>query len=83
MTIWHQIWSLAFAVGIVGNLTASALWAIPALFHLHRKLDRNHAEHMQAINERFRVDNYHGNNRPSNPADSGDWPSNPPSGKMD
>jgi len=29
---------------VVGNLIASALWAAPALVHLHRKLDRQHAE---------------------------------------
>jgi hypothetical protein len=29
---------------VVGNLIASALWAAPALLHLHRKLDRYHAE---------------------------------------
>ena len=28
---------------VVGNLIASAMWATPALIHLHRKLDRNHA----------------------------------------
>jgi len=27
---------------VVGNLIASALWAAPALIHLHRKLDRHH-----------------------------------------
>lgn len=34
---------------VVGNLIASALWATPALLHLHRKIDRNHAEHLAAI----------------------------------
>lgn len=29
---------------VLGNLIASALWAAPALLHLHRKLDANHAE---------------------------------------
>jgi hypothetical protein len=28
-------------VNVVGNLTASALWATPALIHLHRKINRN------------------------------------------
>jgi len=27
---------------VLGNLIASALWAAPALIHLHRKLDRHH-----------------------------------------
>lgn len=31
---------------VVGNLIASAMWAAPALVHLHKKLDAQHAEHM-------------------------------------
>jgi len=31
---------------VVGNLLASALWAIPTFLHLHRKLNRHHQEHM-------------------------------------
>jgi hypothetical protein len=34
---------------VVGNLIASAMWATPALIHLHRKIDRNHAEHLQIL----------------------------------
>lgn len=34
---------------VLGNLMASAIWATPALIHLHRKIDRNHREHMEAI----------------------------------
>lgn len=34
---------------VVGNLIASALWATPALMHLHRKLDRHHKQHLAAI----------------------------------
>jgi hypothetical protein len=34
---------------VVGNLIASAMWATPALIHLHRKIDRHHEEHMNAI----------------------------------
>lgn len=34
---------------VVGNLLASAIWATPALIHLHRKLDRHHREHMEAV----------------------------------
>lgn len=48
-SIWHQIWSMAFLVGVIGNLVASLLWAFPALRHLHKKIDRNHAEHMEHI----------------------------------
>lgn len=47
--IWHNIWSLAFVVGVMGNLVAAILWAFPALVHLHRKLDRHHREHMEAL----------------------------------
>ena len=37
---------------VVGNLIASAIWAAPALLHLHRKIDRNHREHMDALNRK-------------------------------
>ena len=37
---------------VLGNLIASALWATPALIHLHRKLDRHHAEHMRELRKR-------------------------------
>ena len=33
---------------VVGNLIASALWAAPALVHLHVKLNRQHREHLAA-----------------------------------
>jgi hypothetical protein len=33
---------------VLGNLLASALWATPALIHLHRKLDRHHRAIRQA-----------------------------------
>lgn len=29
---------------VLGNLLASAIWATPALIHLHRKIDRHHRE---------------------------------------
>lgn len=29
---------------VVGNLIASALWAVPAFVHLHVKLNRQHRE---------------------------------------
>ena len=31
---------------VLGNLIASALWATPALLHLHRKLNRHHAQRL-------------------------------------
>lgn len=34
---------------VVGNLIASALWAVPALLHLDRKLERHHRAHLAAI----------------------------------
>ena len=33
---------------VVGNLIASAIWAAPALWHLHRKLERHHREQLAA-----------------------------------
>ena len=43
---WNEltplVFSIGFVAGVIGNLVASALWAGPALTHLHRKLDRNH-----------------------------------------
>lgn len=44
-----QVLSIAFVIGILGNLTASLLWAFPVILKLHRKIDKNHAEHMAAI----------------------------------
>jgi len=38
--------SVAFFVGVLGNLTASLLWGLPAFIHLHRKLDRQHRERL-------------------------------------
>jgi hypothetical protein len=34
---------------VLGNLIASALWATPALIHLHRKIDRHHRERLEAL----------------------------------
>ena len=34
---------------VVGNLIASALWAIPAILHLDRLMRRHHKEHMEAV----------------------------------
>jgi hypothetical protein len=44
----HVLWELFYWPGgiVVGNLIASALWAGPALVHLHVKLNRQHAERM-------------------------------------
>lgn len=36
------------------NLLASVIWATPALWHLHRKLDRHHDEHMAAVRPQLR-----------------------------
>lgn len=32
---------------VVGNLIASIMWATPALFHLHKKLNRHHKEMLE------------------------------------
>lgn len=69
---WHQIWAMAFVIGIVGNLVASALWAIPALVHLHRKLDRHHKEHLDAI--RLGRNYIDGTNGPIDPSDRANVP---------
>jgi hypothetical protein len=47
--LWGSVWSLAFLVGVIGNLTAALLWAVPALRKLHKKIDANHAEHMRLL----------------------------------
>ena len=51
MTYWNelhgQIFTIAFAAGILGNLVASLLWAVPAFGHLHRKLNRHHEWHVK------------------------------------
>lgn len=36
---------------VLGNLIASAIWATPALIHLHLKLNRQHKEHMKALGD--------------------------------
>lgn len=42
--IGHILWQMFSWPGgnVLGNLVASALWATPALIHLHRKIDRHH-----------------------------------------
>ena len=49
MEIWRQVATASFIVGVIGNLCASIIWAVPALIHLHRKLDRHHQEHLQIL----------------------------------
>lgn len=51
--IGHILWVLFnWPNGIVvGNLIASAIWAVPALAHLHWRISRNHREHMAAISK--------------------------------
>lgn len=34
---------------VLGNLIASAIWAAPALWHLHAKLNRQHRERMSRL----------------------------------
>ena len=50
------MWSYFFAWytgAVYSNLIASMIWGVPAgtvaLWHLHRKLDRHHREHMAAL----------------------------------
>jgi hypothetical protein len=53
---WPQVLCVAFVIGVLGNLVASAVLGVPALWHLHRKLDRHHAERMaQAAAQHRRV----------------------------
>lgn len=49
MTFWHAVWSQAFLVGVAGNLVASAVWATPTFWQLHRKLDRRHADLLHQV----------------------------------
>jgi hypothetical protein len=50
----HQILSAAFMVGVIGNLVASAVLGVPAFIHLHRKLDRHHAELTKGVTDAVR-----------------------------
>lgn len=43
---WPQVLAVSFLVGVAGNLTASAILGAPALWHLHRKLNRQHRERL-------------------------------------
>jgi len=46
LRLWHEIWSLAFLIGVIGNLVAALLWAVPAIRRIHIKLDRQHKERL-------------------------------------
>jgi hypothetical protein len=46
---WGGIWSIAFLIGVCGNLVAALLWAVPALRRLHKKIDANHLEHINLM----------------------------------
>lgn len=47
--IWHQIWSEAFLIGVIGNLTASVVCLVLAVLHLERLMKRHHREHMEHL----------------------------------
>jgi len=46
-----QLFAVAFVAGVLGNLTASLLLGGPAFWHLHKKLNRHHKEHMDKLRE--------------------------------
>lgn len=48
MIIFKELFSWPNGI-VVGNLIASVLWVPATMIHLHRKIDRNHAAHMAAI----------------------------------
>jgi hypothetical protein len=56
--IWHeyqvQIFAVAFVVGILGNVVAALVCGVPALFHLHRKLNRQHSERLAQADQHHR-----------------------------
>lgn len=58
MRFFHELTPLvlcaAFAAGVIGNLAASLILGTPALWHLHRKLNRQHTERLA------RADKHHG-----------------------
>jgi len=56
MSLWHQIWTTAFVVGVLGNLAASAILGVPAFVHLHRKIDRHHREHLAILRKAGTMD---------------------------
>ena len=46
---WGLVLSVGFLAGVLGNLVASAVLGIPALLHLHRKMERHHEHIMQEV----------------------------------
>lgn len=52
---WSELFPLVFCVafvaGVLGNLVASALLGVPALLHLHKKLNRHHEALKQHVLE--------------------------------
>jgi len=46
--LFGLVFSIAFVAGVIGNLTASLICGIPAMWHLHHKLDRHHREQLDA-----------------------------------
>lgn len=58
MKLWHEFWplvfSIAFLVGIIGNLMASLIWGLPAVLHLHRQAERHHGEKMAQADQHHR-----------------------------
>lgn len=46
---YGMVFSIAFVAGVMGNLTASFLLGLPVVVQLHKKVDRYHREHMNAI----------------------------------
>jgi hypothetical protein len=41
-----QVLCFAFAAGVTGNLVASLILGTPTVWHLHRKLNRQHRERL-------------------------------------
>jgi len=53
--LWPQVFAVAFLVGVLGNLVASAILGIPAVTHLHRQASRHHRERMAQAAEHHQV----------------------------
>jgi hypothetical protein len=74
----HQILSVAFAVGVIGNLVASAILGVPALIHIHKKLDRHQRREIDEIRL-----GYHASNDNVSPPNSANGPSFAGSNQVD
>jgi len=48
--LYGQVFAIGFIAGVLGNLTASLILGTPALWHLHRKLNRQHQWHVDNAN---------------------------------